>query len=731
METPEKKPTSDSAQAAKDQGKPSQGKDTSAPVNYLVWNGQKLPCLVRAAVFQNGLAAGVGIKSQDDVFMARLLRDPDVEPLIRDLVRQQINAEFSRREISSGIIEEEVLGAIDDFVKAVLAGTGLMGTRMVAKGQPPQPGVDGKLVYVLHANKEPLHKMMLADRKLASQKVHRVKPGDTLVVRQPPEAGTEGSDVRGEGVPVAAPKDVSLDKVNGPNTEVQGDKVVAVIEGVYFEDEVGQVQVVQEVQADEVNMATGNLPRTGVATSHFWIKKGIRQGGGVFTTGDVLIGQVNMPAAIDKNTQVHARHLIVNGQVVGGGVPKEFLSGETDALEESAQAKIRNTLAQSEIEVQETFAAQEVMGRHISAGQILIGSKCLMSSLDAGRDIRIDGDLVGGVTTFGGRLLVRGDLGNERGSLTRIRIGGMPREDAKKARLDHSIATLKLEMEKGVATMEAHSEDMEKKSKKSVYWQALMQGEKRTPQGPTERAVLMAFAKAAKEKMVLEQAVADGKRELEDLIRIKEGLEEADTKDAEETLSVVVRGTVHQGVSIEAILPLDTDVLETKVFLRGKDDVPVAIQDLKRDLTQQVTDYAEPRKERAAAQEEALAQIFKDRENKPTVSTMANRRFEAAFLFAGKEPEEKTDLTLPERGVLFVYALEPQKFYLKHIWAVREPLKNVSFVVSGEALKRSVTYTKNATPLLSWKGDEEVQAHLDGIEVQTLSARALMLGVDV
>jgi uncharacterized protein (DUF342 family) len=725
MESPEKKPTADSDQAAKDQGKPSQAQE--APANYLIWNGQKLPCLVRAAVFQNGLSAGLGIKSQDDAFLAGLLKDPDTEPLIRDLIHKQTYAEFSRRDISSGIMEEEVLGAIDDFVASVLAGTGVMGTRKVAAGQPPQPGVDGKLVYALHANKEPLHKMMLADRKLASQKVHHVKPGDTLVARQPPEPGTEGSDVRGEVVAVDAPKDVSLEKINGPNTEVQGDKIVAVIEGVYFEDAAGQVQVVQEVQADEVNMSTGNLPRTGVATSHFRIKNGIRQGGGVFTTGDVLIGQPDMPASIDKGTQVHARHLIVNGQVVGAGLPKEFLSGETDALEESAQDKIRNTLALSEIEVQETFVAQEVSGRNISAGQILIGAKCVMSSLEAGHHVRIDGDLVGGVTTFGGRLLVRGNMGNERGALTRIRIGGMPREDAQKARLDHSIATLKVDLENNVAKLGAFLEEMEKRSRKSTYWQELMKGEKRAPKGPTERAVLMDFAKAAKVKIALEGTIADAKREIEDLIRIKAGVDESQG-ETDDSLSVSVRGTVHQGVSIEAIQPLGADDGETKVYLRRTDVPPVTIQDLKRSLTQEVTAYVEPRKERAAAQEAALAQMFKDRENKPTVSALKNKRFEMAFIFARTEPEESADLALPERGVLFVYASDPQKFYLKHVWAVREPLKNVSFVVSGEDAKRSVTYTKNTTPVASWHRDEEIKAHLGGIEVQRLSAEALIFG---
>ncbi|MDA0708764.1 MAG: FapA family protein [bacterium] len=316
-------PQQGQAKGAAPGAKPTAGappkKDASAPVNFLVWNGQKLPCLVRAAVFQNGLAAGIGIKSQDDAFMAGLLRDPDAANHIRDLIRQQVDVELSRREISSGINQEEILGAIDDFVKAVLTGTGMMGTRKIAEGQPVQPGVDGKLVYVLNANGEPLHRMMLFDRKMAAGKMHRVKPGDVLVERHPPEAGTEGSDVRGETIPVSAPRDISLDKVKGPNCDIKGDKIVAAILGVYREDDQGRVQIVQEVQADEVNASTGNLPRTGVATSNFWIKRGVRQGLAVLTTGDILVGQVNEPASIDKSSKVNARHLIVNGPVIGGG----------------------------------------------------------------------------------------------------------------------------------------------------------------------------------------------------------------------------------------------------------------------------------------------------------------------------------------------------------------------------------------------------------------------------
>ena len=273
----------------------------------------------------------------------------------------------------------------------------------------------------------------------------------------------------------------------------------------------------QEVQTDEVNASTGNLPRSGVATSNFWIKRGIRQSLAVMTTGDVLIGQINKTGSVDKTTRINARNLIINGSIIGAGLPKEFLGGETDALEERAQAKIRNILDQSQIEIQGTFASHEVLGRHISAERILISSRCSSSSLVAGKDIRIDVNLVGGVATFGGSLQAMGDLGNARGGQTRIRIGGESRGDAKQERLDHTINELQSELEETTNKLTAHTEEMDKKGKKSTYWKSLMEGEKKVPKGPTERAVLMAFAKDLKERADLERAVADGTREIEDM----------------------------------------------------------------------------------------------------------------------------------------------------------------------------------------------------------------------
>ncbi|MDA0708763.1 MAG: FapA family protein [bacterium] len=429
-------------------------------------------------------------------------------------------------------------------------------------------------------------------------------------------------------------------------------------------------------------------------------------------------------------------------------------------------------MEQSQVEVQGTFVARDVQGRNVSAERILIGAQCAMSSLSAGTDICIDGDLVGGVTTFSGNLQVLGDMGNDRGAKTRIRMGGQARSEAKQERLDSTITTLKTDLEKISEQLDTHNEAMEKKSKKSAYWKALMQGEKKVPQGPTERALLMVFAKDVKEKARLERALEDGKREIDDVTKLKGGSEEEGGEQGSEqgaeaegggSLTVRVRGTVYEGVMIEMIGPLEAGDLELKVRVSGRATGPVSIQDVKKDLAVDVAAYVEPMKERATAQEAAIEAMFKDRENKPPVTAWVNKRFEVEFQFvkeAGEESDgeavegadenekpqakeakpaetpapgskpETADLSLPERGVLFVYALEPQNYFLKHVWAVRDQLKNVAFSVAQSETGCSVTYARNDAPLKSWRSNPEIVEFLEATQIQTLTARTLLFGTD-
>ena len=40
---------------------------SSEAANHLIWQGQPIPCLVRAAVYENGLAAGIGVRARDKI----------------------------------------------------------------------------------------------------------------------------------------------------------------------------------------------------------------------------------------------------------------------------------------------------------------------------------------------------------------------------------------------------------------------------------------------------------------------------------------------------------------------------------------------------------------------------------------------------------------------------------------------------------------------------------------
>jgi hypothetical protein len=202
---------------------------------------------------------------------------------------------------------------------------------------------------------------------------------------------------------------------------------------------------------------------------------------------------------------------------------------------------------------------------------------------------------------------------------------------------------------------------------------------------------------------------------------------------------------VNEGVSIETITPLGASDSDVRVILRGKNATPVTISDVKNDLSAQVAFYVEPMQERAAAQQEALEAMFQGRDKKPEVAPMENKRFEVAFKFVKEKETEETGETeesekpaeteaaegtegtaLEERGVLFVYALEPQNFFIKHIWAVREAMENVVFSVTTGEAGNSVKCSQNETPLEAWRKDPEIGDQLDAIQIQDLSARDLL-----
>ena len=700
------------------------------PVNHLIWEGRRLPCYVRTAVYQSGQAAGLGIKATDPDFMAALFQDAAKSKQIRDLLRQQVDEDLALRGISVGILQEEIMGTIGDFVQKILDGAGTMATRKVAEGQPADPGQDARLEYPFNPNGQPRHALGTADRTAASRKAHRVRPGDLLLLRHPPTAGKDGTDVRGEQVtPVRQPHDVSLQTVAGLNATVAEDRLVATISGIYQEDDRGRVRVVQEVRTEEVNATTGDLPRTGVASTNFHILKAVRRGSGVHTTEDVFVGRLRQAGVLEEQTHVRARNLVVRGQVAGGTLPAEYLTGELDGLEEEAQRTIQRQLDTSRIEVEALFATREAVGRNISAGTILLQTGGHTSGLEAMEDLRVDGNLIGGFAAFGRRLQILGDLGNAEETATRIRIGMENRKEKQKERVKADIQSRKTKLDALTSELETHQEHMTRFGEKSEYWAALLRGEKRVPNGPVERRILLQFFQAVKKKNQLEQEAADGKQEIDDLERLV-GEEDKDMDQAEAGLPVVVGGTVHPGVCIELLALLEAEDLQIQVDRGGEGAPSCSIQDIRRELTGAVTDYLTPRQEKADERREALDRMFKGREKRPQAPAIPNKRFQTKVTFARAEPEadgQADGQPLPGEGELFVYTRDPQAFFLKRTWAIRKPLRNVTLSIERGEAGFTVRWTPNEAPITPWQQDAEVLERLDAVQVMGQSAREFLL----
>lgn len=674
------------------------------------------------------MAAGLGIKAGKPDQIRKWLRDARIAPAVKQWLKENVDAEIARRGITSGLDDAAVKGTIDTFIDKLLRGTEVMVVQKIATGEAPESGSDGRLEYLLNPDGLPLKQMAPEDRRVVARQVRRVKEGDVLVVCQPAQAGKDGCNVRGEAVPPPhQPLDVPLESIAGTNTQVVGQQVQAGVTGAYRESEDGRVHVVQEIAVVEVNAATGDLPRSGMASASFLIQNGIRNRYGVFTSENVLIGRPNAPAAVDRETRIRARNLFVNGQIAGAQLDPAFLHGEPEKLSEADRRKAELQMANVQIEVAETFGAAEILGRPISAGRILILSQSYMSLLNAQTDVLIDGDLVGGITSFGRRLQVAGNLGNSQNTPTRIRLAVETHADQKKARTEVDLLAQKNRLEEVRRQHENHQRTMESHGKKSEYWAALLSGEKRVPKGPIERRLLEQFFKAVKERNRLAQELAAAQQGVVDMEALAAGADE--TGEAPSDLTIAVGGRVFPEVLVELATSLNDEDMEQKVTLPGKGGNST-LNMIKQELAQTVKAFVELREEQVAEKKAAIEQMFEGRDDKPPMPEMPNKRFHMSFLFVKEaaSTDEPAGKALPMAGTAYVYARNPQQFYLKRTWTVREAMQNVSLLIRRGEAHPEVHVASNETPVVPWHRTAEVLEDMVAVEVLGVNARALLFG---
>ena len=683
------------------------------------WNGHPLPMVVRVAVYRAAQVAALGVRSTDPAVFTSLLARADFERGFPDILRQQIHAEMRRHGIDTGVDEAAIEEAIAATMHALRAGSVETVSRKIAAGELPEDGTDSRFEYILNPDGLALADLGQEEQRRMRARVHQVDQGQRLVVRHPPADARPGITVTGESVPPRAQgHDESLLVIAGPNTEVQDKNLVATIAGVYREDERGHVRVVQELEVDEVNAVTGDLPHAGVAAVNVLVRRGVAAGAAIQTTEDVFVGAVGEAGTLEAGSRLRAGNLCVRGLAVGGGVPEAYLAGELAALEQSEQAKIRSELSASLVEVDEVLAVRELIGRSVTAGTVLVQTNAHGAAIEAAGDVQVDGDLVGGLVSCGGRVEVLADMGNEVGTPTRVRLELEGPQAKRRRRLEEELSAQSHRLNRLLGALDEHRKGMEARARKSPYWDALMRGDKRPPSRPIERRLLSQFLQSARQGKRMTQEVDDARTHQQGLEALLADMT-ARAGHTETGVRVLVGGTVHPGVSLEMMRPLDpADAERTVTDRTGKETTIAAVT---ARLAAQVERYVSLYEESVEERKEALDRMFEGREARPAAPKVPDRKFEEVVSLP--QESQRAGDPLRRQAAVQVHAHDPAGFYLKQMASVTEPVANAAVALEQVEGRLEFTCAAGEGAPTSWQQDESMLSVLEEIRVLGVSAR--------
>jgi len=690
----------------------------------IIWAEEPVPLAVRIVIYQSGLVAALGIQSRHAAALSSLLESEEFRDALPASLLGEIHAQMNSQGIDTGVREEVIDEAIGEFMRTAISGGGdKMISRKIAFGEPPLAADDSRYEYVLNPDGFALRDLSDGDEKRRSEaRVHEVRAGQTLALRHPPSSAKPGITVRGEPIaPTTAGADDDLLSIAGPHTEVEGERLVASIDGVCREDERGVLRVVQELEVEEVNRSTGDLPNSGVAAVNVLVRHNIDQGSAVQTTEDLFVGNLRGEAGtVEAGARIRAANLCVRGLVAGAGVPEAFLTGEMSALEPAEQEKIRAELEAGLIEVAEIFAAREVIGRNINADSAFVQANVHGAAIEVEGDLQVDGDLVGGLVMCGGMVEVLGDLGNEAGTVTRIRLELEGRQAKRRQQLLDELKRGQAMVKRLLAQLEEHRRGMEQCSRRSPYWAALMGGEKRPPARPMERKLLGQFLQSAREFKQFEQAVHDAQLNEQGLKRLLEETPEAPGSTG--GVRVLVGGTVHPGVSLEMVRPFEAEgggqVVEDA---RGQE---TTLADVRAGLEVEVEQYISLYEASIEERREALDKMFEGRETRPQAPRIPDKKFEMRV--ALRDGQARAGDLVREATIL-VHAHDPASYSLKQLARVVNPVKNAAIALEQVGDRLEFACTSGEGNPTAWQQNEQILSALDEIRISGISARRHLL----
>lgn len=219
-----------------------------------------------------------------------------------EISKEDVLAELAAKGITEGIALEAINRAI---------GEGVADEVEIARGQPPVAGEDGWLESLLpevRDRRPQLDASGLIDYRDLGE-IQVVRPGDALMRRHPPTAGTPGVTVCGVAIPPRPGKDVAFaPQLAGAALSADDpDCLVATVAGQPVQVR-GGMMVEPVFSVDVVNVASGNVRFDGSVK----IRGDVAAGMVVRTSGDIEVGGVVESATLDAGGSI-----VVKGGVIG------------------------------------------------------------------------------------------------------------------------------------------------------------------------------------------------------------------------------------------------------------------------------------------------------------------------------------------------------------------------------------------------------------------------------
>ena len=274
---------------------------------------------------------------------------------------------------------------------------------LVARGLPPQPGINGSAELLV--DPEPEVPLPGVDGSIDFKDFsffRTVTKGTRLAKIQPPVPGEAGMDVHGEAVPPPEAQPFAAEP--GPNTEFEGIEsryLIASTSGrLAIKRGVPEVVEVLDV-AGHVSLKTGNIEFPGA----------------VKVAGDVhnhmaikAIGDVEVVGSVEDSTIHSDGAIVIKGGVngLGHGIIKSRLSSVTigylhnQRIESHSHIVVFNEIINSQLRARKTISMKygkySVLGGHLLAGEGMdlfnVGSEAGSKTiLEVGKDFEVEAEI--------------------------------------------------------------------------------------------------------------------------------------------------------------------------------------------------------------------------------------------------------------------------------------------------------------------------------------------------